>query len=99
MPSKAAPGEVVTIKALINHEMQSGQQKDAYGNRIPRQIIHTFNCAFNGRLVFSCDIHPAISNNPFFEFTVKVSESGTFSFEWKDDNGKTYVKESNIIVS
>ena len=98
VPKKASPGEVITIKTLISHKMESGQRKDKQGNVIPRRIINAFSCEFNGQPVFSTDIHPAISANPFFEFTAKVNESGTFTFKWTDDNGEIYTTESKITV-
>ena len=98
VPKSASAGEVVTIKTLISHTMESGQRKDSSGNVIPRQIINKFTCEFNGKPVFSCDVEPAISANPYFEFTAKVTESGTFKFAWVDDNGETYTHEQDIEV-
>ena len=99
VPKTASAGEVVTIKTLISHKMESGLRKGKDGNLIPRQIINSFTCEFNGEPVFSADVHAAISANPFFEFTAKVNESGTFVFTWVDDNGDVYTKESKITVS
>src|SRR3546814_10868907 len=78
--------------------MESGQRKDKEGKVIPRQIINKFTCAFNGTPVFACDIDPAISANPYFEFSAKVTESGTFQLAWVDDNGDTYTHEQSIEV-
>ena len=99
VPKKAAKGEVITIKTLISHAMESGQRKDKKGNLIPRKIINKFTCEFNGKPVFSCDLDPAISANPYFEFNAKVEESGTFAFAWLDDDGTTYSTEKKIEVS
>lgn len=98
VPKKAAPGEVITIKTLINHKMESGQRKDKEGNIIPRMIINKFTAEFNGQPVFSADMHGAISANPYMEFTAKVDESGTFKFTWVDDDGNNYTTESEITV-
>jgi sulfur-oxidizing protein SoxZ len=98
LPKKASAGDVITIKTLISHPMESGQRKDKSGKPIPRQIINKFTCEFNGKPVFSCDIDPAISANPYFEFNAKVMESGTFKFTWVDDNGETYTHEQAIEV-
>jgi sulfur-oxidizing protein SoxZ len=98
VPKKASKGDVITIKTLISHTMESGQRKDKEGNLIPRQIINKFTCEFNGNTVFACDIDPAVSANPFFEFTAKVEESGTFVFTWVDDDGSVYSTESKIEV-
>jgi sulfur-oxidizing protein SoxZ len=99
VPKSAKAGEVITIKTLISHQMESGQRKDKDGNVIPRQIINKFTCEFNGATVFTCDLDPAISTNPFIEFSAKVNESGTFKFIWVDDNGSTYTDEKTIEVS
>jgi sulfur-oxidizing protein SoxZ len=98
VPKSASAGEVITIKTLISHEMESGQRKDKDGNPIPRQIINKFTCEFNGTKVFECEIEPAVSANPYFEFTAKVPESGTFKFTWVDDNGESYTDEQTIEV-
>lgn len=98
VPKTATAGEVITIKTLISHDMESGQRKDSEGNTIPRKIINKFTCDFNGQTVFSCDIDPAISANPYFEFNAKVAESGTFKFTWVDDDGSVYEAEEKIEV-
>jgi len=98
VPKTASKDEVITIKTLISHKMESGQRKDSDGNVIPRQIINKFTCEFNGKPVFSCDLEPAISANPYFQFSAKVPESGTFRFTWVDDDGSVYSTESDITV-
>jgi sulfur-oxidizing protein SoxZ len=95
----ATPGEVVVIKTLISHEMESGQRKDRDGAVIPRKIINSFACAFNGQEVFAMDIDPAVSANPYIEFGAKVAESGTFTFTWVDDDGSVYEAEEDITVA
>jgi sulfur-oxidizing protein SoxZ len=99
VPKTASAGEVITIKTLISHKMESGQRKDSDGKAIPRQIINKFTAEFNGQPVFSADIHPAVSANPYLEFTAKVSESGKFTFTWLDDDGSVYTDEQEIAVS
>jgi sulfur-oxidizing protein SoxZ len=98
VPKSAAKDEIITIKTLISHDMESGQRKGKDGNLIPRKIINKFTCEFNGQTVFSSDIDPAISANPYFEFNAKVSESGTFKFTWVDDDGSVYSTEQAIEV-
>jgi sulfur-oxidizing protein SoxZ len=99
VPSSAAAGEVVTIKTLISHEMESGQRKDKDGNVIPRSIINRFTCDFNGVNVIDVALDPAISTNPYFEFAAKVDASGDFKFTWYDDDGSVYEDAKSITVS
>ena len=99
-PKSANKGDIVTIKTLISHKMETGLRKDKKtGEKIPRQIINKFTAKFNGEDVFSVDIDPAISANPFFEFSMKAEESGEFEFVWADDNGDTYSKKSALTVN
>ena len=100
VPSSAGKDEVITIKTLISHNMESGQRKDRKtGELIPRKIINKFVATFNGKQVFAVDIQPAVSANPFLEFSVKVPESGEFEFAWTDDDGSVYTAKKKIKVN
>jgi sulfur-oxidizing protein SoxZ len=98
VPKKAAAGDVITIKTLISHKMESGQRKDKEGNVIPRSIINRFTCDFNGENVLDVMLEPAISTNPFFEFEAKVPEAGEFQFTWYDDDGSVYEANKSIAI-
>ena len=98
VPSSASAGEVITIKTLISHKMESGQRKDSDGNKIPRSIINQFTCTFNGETVIDVKMEPAISTNPYFEFDAKVPEAGEFKFVWNDDDGSGYEETKAIEV-
>ena len=89
-PKSAKAGEVVTIKTLISHPMESGQRKDSAGNVIPRSIINRFTCELNGAMVIDVTMEPAISTNPYIEFDAKVDAAGEFKFTWYDDDGSVY---------
>jgi sulfur-oxidizing protein SoxZ len=99
VPATAKKGELIEIKTLISHEMESGQRRDSAGKPIPRQIINKFSVTFNGKPVFEADWHPAISANPYQAFFFKAEESGEFVFTWKDDDGSDYVSKNAITVS
>jgi sulfur-oxidizing protein SoxZ len=99
VPKTATKGEVLEIKTLITHKMESGQRKDKKtGEKIPQKIINKFVCSFNGKEVFSADWHPAISANPFMSFYTTATESGTFEFTWTDDDGSVYSKTAELSV-
>jgi sulfur-oxidizing protein SoxZ len=98
VPKSAEAGEVITIKTLISHKMESGQRKDGDGNIIPRSIINRFTCDFNGENVIDVQIEPAVSTNPYFQFEAKVPESGEFKFTWYDDDGSVYEETKAVTV-
>ncbi|OYX79662.1 MAG: thiosulfate oxidation carrier complex protein SoxZ [Bradyrhizobium sp. 35-63-5] len=99
VPKTAAKGEVVEIKTLLPHIMESGQRKDKDGKTIPRKIINKFTAEFNGKPVFSASLEPAVAANPYMQFYAKVDESGTFKFSWTDDDGTITTTEQKITVS
>lgn len=100
VPKTAAKGEIIEIKTLISHTMESGQRKDRKtGEVIPRQIINKFECSFDGKPVFSSDWHPAVSANPYMAFKMRAEKSGTLAFRWTDDDGSVYTKEAPITVN
>ena len=99
VPSKADAGEVITIKTLISHPMESGQRKDKEGNVIPRMIINNFKANYNGNTVFEADLMPAVSANPYIEFTAKIEEAGEFTFTWVDDEGSVYETSKSVKIA
>ena len=100
LPKKAAKGEIIEIKTLISHKMESGFRKDSKtGELVPRKIINKFVCSFNGEQVFASDWHPAVSANPYMSFAFRAEESGTFVFQWTDDDGSVYSIEKKLTVS
>ncbi|MGC6485601.1 MAG: thiosulfate oxidation carrier complex protein SoxZ [Candidatus Puniceispirillales bacterium] len=99
VPKKADAGEIVEIKALISHPMHTGRAKDKQGNVIPRQIINTFKVMFEGQQVFSVDMEPAVSANPYVSFPFKAAASGTFEFVWVEDGGAEFTVSKKMKVS
>lgn len=98
MPKDAKKGEIIQIKTLISHPMESGQRKDAQGKPIPRKIINKFTCEFNGKPVFSAALEGAISANPYLQFDARVEEEGVFKFAWTDDDGTVTTAEEKIAI-
>ena len=99
MPATAKAGEVIEVKTLISHAMESGQRRDANGQIVPRKIIKEFSATFNDKLIMKADWHSAVSANPYQSFFVRVPQSGTFTFTWIDDDGSIYTAEQTVTVS
>jgi sulfur-oxidizing protein SoxZ len=91
-------GDIVEVKALVSHIMETGQRKDAQGNVIPRKILNKFACTVAGKQVFAADFEPAISANPYIQFKFKATESGPVVLTWTDDDGSTIVGEETVKV-
>ena len=94
MPGSARRGEVIQIRTLIAHAMESGYRVNAQGQVVPRDIVRRFTCHYNGEQVFAAELFAAIAANPFIEFSTLARDSGTLTFQWEGDNG--FVQRENI---
>jgi sulfur-oxidizing protein SoxZ len=98
VPARAKRGEIVEIKTLVSHTMETGFRRTQLGAPIPRDIIRKFVCTYNGTEVFRAELHPAIAANPFIVFTTVAIESGTLAFHWTGDNGFSVTESAAIVV-
>lgn len=99
VPAQARRGEVIEIKTLVQHPMESGQRRDEDGRPIPRNIIHSLVCSYNGQEVFRAELFPAIAANPYVTFFTTATESGVLTFAWTDDAGATQIETARITVT
>ena len=98
VPRRARRGDVIEIRALTSHIMETGYRRTAAGEVIPRNIITSFACRYNGHQVFRADFFPAISANPYLSFFTTANESGTLELEWIGDNGFSQTASAVITV-
>ena len=98
VPKIAKRGEVIEIKTLMSHIMETGYRHLASGEVVPRNIITSFTCRYNGVEVFRADLFPAIAANPFITFFTVATESGKFEFEWIGDKGFGETASASITV-
>ncbi|MDB5763271.1 MAG: soxZ [Herminiimonas sp.] len=98
-PAAARRGEVIEIRTLIAHPMETGYRPGAEGQLLMRDIIRRFTCRYNGEPVFSAELFPAIAANPYLAFHTVATESGTLSFTWEGDNGFAQTETASISVT
>jgi len=98
LPAQAKRGEIIEIKTLAAHPMETGFRRTQTGDLIPRDIIRSFTCIYNGAEVYRVDLHPAIAANPLIAFNTVATESGTLTFQWVGDNGYTVTEIASIRV-
>ncbi len=99
IPESAKTGEIIEIRAIIQHPMETGNRKDANGQIVPRQIIHTFVAKFAGQVFFEGTFGPGISSNPSFAIPLKVPGPGQLELTWVDDEGVTTVETVTLNVT
>ena len=98
VPARARRGEIIEIKTLIQHAMETGFRRTQLGEIVPRNIISLFVCTYNGEEIFRAELHPAIAANPLLAFTTVATESGTITFKWLGDGGSSVIESAKITV-
>jgi sulfur-oxidizing protein SoxZ len=98
IPANAKRGDVIEIKTLISHVMETGFRTTNMGQLVPRDIITQFTCNYNGEEIIRADLHPAISANPYISFYTVATDSGSLTFLWTGDNGYSVSETVQIVV-
>ena len=99
VPPVVRPGEVIEIRTLIAHPMETGHRADSNGQVVPRRIIRRFSCRLDGQVVFSAELHPAIAANPLITFHLRAQASGMLEFLWEGDEGFAHRQTAALRVT
>lgn len=99
VPPTARKGDIIEIKTLIAHPMETGYRAGLNGSTLPRDIIRRFVCTYDGVEIFAADFSPAIAANPFLSFFTRAETSGQITFHWTGDNGFAVSETVDISVS
>jgi sulfur-oxidizing protein SoxZ len=98
VPPATRRGEAIEVRISIRHAMETGYRTDESGKPVPRNVIRTFACRYNGDPVFAVRMSSGIAANPYLRFFVTARESGTLAFEWVDDAGARGVAQAAVKV-
>ena len=99
IPTEARAGEVVEIRTLLSHPMETGFRVDSFGRRIPRNILTHFTCHYAGRQIISMDLRPGIAANPYLAFRFVADLSGEIVLRWAGEQGEELIERGHIEVS
>ena len=90
-------GDKATVRVLMNHEMETGQRKDAAGKTIPAWFIQDVSASLNGKPVLTAQWGPSIAKNPFLQFNVRGAKAGDkIAVTWKDNKGESRTDEATV---
>ncbi len=98
IPAKVARGEAFEVRIQIRHPMETGYRTDDAGRSIPRNVIRTFTCRYDGEPVFSAQLSSGIAANPYLRYFVTARASGELTFEWIDDAGVRVAERVTLTV-
>ncbi len=98
IPTEARAGEVIEIRTLVSHPMETGFRVDSFGRRVPRKILTRFSCHYDGREIVSMDLRPGIAANPYVAFRFVADVSGAIELRWEGDEGEVLIERSHLEV-
>jgi sulfur-oxidizing protein SoxZ len=99
MPATAKRGDVIEIRTLVAHPMETGYRRGDDGRPLPRNIIRRFACRYDGETVFAADFYPAVAANPLLVFSTRATVSGSLTFTWEGDNGFSQTETALLTVT
>jgi len=92
-----AQGDKAVVRVLMSHEMETGQRKDSAGKTIPAWFIQEVTASHNGKAVLTAQWGPAVSKNPFLQFTIKGAKAGDkITVDWVDNKGDKRTDEAAV---
>lgn len=99
LPREAKRGDVIEVRIAIQHPMETGYRYDHAGKPIPKNVINSLVCRYNGEEIFRAEMGSGIAANPYLQFYARVEASGEFEFSWVDDAGERGSERATITVS
>jgi sulfur-oxidizing protein SoxZ len=99
VPKEAKRGELITVRIAIQHPMETGFRFDHSGRPIPKNVVNTLTCRYDGVEVFRAEMGSGISANPYLQFYTRATSSGELAFEWVDDAGERGAEHVAITVT
>ena len=101
IPPSPKKGDVIEIRVLIQHQMETGFRVTSEGRLVPRNIIKKFSCRFNDgtkdETIISAELFPAVAANPYLTFNL-VAANGTLTFTWEGDDGFSQTETAALKV-
>ena len=97
-PKSARRGDVIEVRTLIAHPMETGQRSDGAGGLVARDIIRRLECRYDGEVVFAADLFTAVAANPLVSFFTTATVSGPITVAWSGDNGFAQTESVTLTV-
>ena len=99
VPDNARRGDIIEVRILIQHAMETGYRFDDGGQPIRRNVINNILCTYNGREVMRAQTSSGIAANPYLQFPMIAVDSGELVLTWVDDDGVRGTERQAITVA
>lgn len=99
IPSNVRRDDVIEIRVLLQHPMETGYRFDVLGSAVPKNVIHTLTVDYAGRRIFKAEMSTGISANPYLSFYTRATESAVLLLAWADDKGHQGRLEVPVVLA
>ncbi len=99
LPAQARPGDLVELRVLIAHPMETGLRSDDAGRTVPRHIIRELQIHYAGQEVLRAELSPAITANPYLSVSLRATITAPVVCRWIDDQGREASAQAMLRVS
>jgi sulfur-oxidizing protein SoxZ len=99
LPAQARAGDIIEVRALVQHPMETGLRVAADGQTIARDLVRRVECRVDGELVFAADLHAAVAANPYLSFHLRAQRSASVVFSWTGDRGFAHSETAQLVVT
>ena len=99
LPKAARSGDIVEVRATVQHPMETGFRVGSGGQMLPRDLVRRVECRYGGELVFAADLHPSVAANPYLAFSLRATSSGTLTVRWSGDQGFEHSESARLNVT
>ena len=96
VPASIHRGDVIDVRALVEHPMATGLFRNAQGNPIPAHFIHDVSVTYGDREAAHFVWSSGISRDPFVEFSLRADREAPLTFTWKDNKGGVFQQSVDI---
>ena len=87
-PRTARPGEVVEIRTLLEHPMETGLRHEG-GRAVPRDMLSRLLVRVNGEVALQAEFRNGSAANPFHVFFLRMERTSELDFTWTDEAGRS----------
>jgi sulfur-oxidizing protein SoxZ len=99
IPAEVKRGELFLVRVAVQHPMETGFRFDNMGRTIPKNVINTLTCSYNGVEVFRAELGSGIAANPYLQFYTRAQATGELVFDWIDDAGERGTERASVTVA
>jgi sulfur-oxidizing protein SoxZ len=96
VPGGIRRGDVIDVRALVEHPMATGLFRDPEGRPIPAHFINDVSVDYGDQEVAHFVWTSGISRDPFVEFSLRADREAELKFIWTDNRGGVFTQTVDI---